>query len=376
METKDIWNLIVKDYKENYNQPERVVQGLWENYCTTYFRYNKNEIDAQRTIHIGSGMRTIPDIIIIQDNKDLLDIELKQYNYSFNDEMEKQLISYMDLLHLSIGVLVCKKLYLYVYDYAQKKIMRVAIDFVENNSDGIRFIELFTRQNFSQKTIETFITQKNNELAQIKEIQSEIQEGVTSEFLLDLLKDWFRADYGKEVLDKALLDFEITIRKKEQLKVVAKEKKQKIANTVETNAEYHRTKFWKIMERELCTLNNPFKIKPQYSNGKARHYAQIEKCKGINEDINFLAQEGILRICLYIYDRPGLYELFKQKKDLIANQLGYPVVFVIGGKTNNIQWVKREWNFIPNNEEDYERVLKKALPEMIRFVEIFKPYLQ
>ena len=376
MNTKELWNLIVRDYKENYNQPEKVVQQLWENYFTNSLGYCHKEIDAQRVIHIGSGKYTIPDVIVKRDNDDLFDVELKQYAYFFNDEMEKQLISYMDLLHLSLGVLICKKLYLYLYDYAQKKIKRVAIDFKENNPDGVRFIELFSRQSFSKKEVEKFIELKNNELETVKKVQNDIQKEVNSEFLIDLLKDWFRADYSKEVLDKALADFEITLTQKTvESNVKSKKCIPKANNLVTTNAQYHQKNFWEFLEWKLQELGNPFTIKLCYSNGKPRHWAHIVKVKGVNEDINFLSKSGVLRICLYIYNKPGFYELMKEKRDLLEQALGYPVAFEVGGESNNVQWIKREWSFIPNDEDDYKKVCEQAIPEMLKFIEVFKPYM-
>ena len=155
-----------------------------------------------------------------------------------------------------------------------------------------------------------------------------------------------------------------------------KNKNEEEANNMfETNAEYHQKNFWEFLEWKLQESGNPFTIKLCYSNGKPRHWAHIAKVKGINEDINFLSQSGILRICLYIYDRPGLYELIKEKRDLLEQALGYPVAFEVGGKNNNVQWIKREWSFIPNNEDDYKKVCEQAIPEMLKFIEAFKPYM-
>ena len=282
----------------------------------------------------------------------------------------------MDLLHLSLGVLICRKLYLYVYDYAQKQIKRVAIDFKENNPDGLRFIELFSRQGFSKNKVEEFIELKNNELEAVKKVQNDIQKEVNSEFLIDLLKDWFRADYSKEVIDKALADFEIILTKKTAgMNIKVKKCAPKANNVVATNAQYHQKNFWEFLERKLQELGNPFTIKLCYSNGEPRHWAHIAKVKGVNEDINFLSQSGILRICLYIFNRPGLYELMKEKRELLEQALGYSVAFDVGGKSNNVQWIKREWTFIPNNEDDYKKVCEQAIPEMVKFVEVFKPYI-
>ena len=148
MDSKIIWNRIVEQHQKNFNAQETVVQKEWESIFTA-FGYNSffGEIDSHRTIHIGSGKNTIPDIIIRTDNVDLFDVELKQYNLSFDIEMEKQLLSYMKLLEISVGILVCKDLYIYVYD--KKETKRLKIDFTKDDPDGIEFVDLFYKGNFS-----------------------------------------------------------------------------------------------------------------------------------------------------------------------------------------------------------------------------------
>lgn len=162
MEAKEKWNLIVQQYKENYNQLESKIQKLWERYCSEFFGYSGvfGEIDTQRTIHIGVGIKTIPDIILRRDNNDILDIELKKYNLKFDGSMEKQLKSYLDLLHISCAMIVCQQIYLYYYDYHRKQIGKYAISFEEDNEDGIKLIELITKGSFDENIIKDYIIEK------------------------------------------------------------------------------------------------------------------------------------------------------------------------------------------------------------------------
>ena len=116
MDSAKIWNRIVKHYKDNYSAKEEVIQKDWEQIFSDLFNYSRlfGEIDAHRNIHIGSHQRTIPDIIITSENGDLFDVELKQYNLPFSVDMENQLKSYMDLLHITVGVIICQQIHLYV----------------------------------------------------------------------------------------------------------------------------------------------------------------------------------------------------------------------------------------------------------------------
>ena len=155
MDSAGFWNIIVQDYKNLFSAQESVIQEKWEAYVSEVFGYRKTlgEIASQTTIHIGSGNRTIPDIIVREGENAILDIELKQYNLAFDIHMEQQLKSYMDLLHISVGVLVCKKIYVYVYNYNLKDLKKIEIDFIENNPNGIEFIELFRKGNFSKEIL-------------------------------------------------------------------------------------------------------------------------------------------------------------------------------------------------------------------------------
>ena len=162
MDAKEKWNLIVQQYKDNYNQLESKIQKLWEGYCSEFFGYSRvfGEIDTQRTIHIGVGVKTIPDIILRRDNNDIFDIELKKYNLRFDDSMEEQLKSYLDLLHVSCAMIVCQKIYLYYYDYSKKQRGKYCISFEENNEDGIKLIELLNKDFFDEEKIKDYIIDK------------------------------------------------------------------------------------------------------------------------------------------------------------------------------------------------------------------------
>ena len=141
------------------------------------------------------------------------------------------------------------------------------------------------------------------------------------------------------------------------------------------NSEVARKDFWKLMQKELKERGNPFLIYPQYSGSSVRHYANVIKRDGVSLDVNFLVQDGILRICLYIDKRDDFYEFFKEKRDSIEKVLGFSIAFTAGEKNKDIKWIKREWSFIPYNSDDYTRVLKNALPDMIKFVEVFERFL-
>ena len=202
MDSVKIWNRIVKHYKDYYSAKEEVLQKDWEQIFSDLLNYSRffGEIDSHRSIHIGSHQRTIPDIIIRGDDGDLFDVELKQYNMPFSIDFENQLKSYLDLLHISVGVLVCQKVYLYVYDFSKSKLKKMAISFVENNPDGIKFVDLMKKGGFSAEKVESFIDSK----VAFKENVQKIKETVSKDFIKQLIVDYFINNYSEEEILTAL----------------------------------------------------------------------------------------------------------------------------------------------------------------------------
>ena len=206
-----LWNHIVDHYKNNFGKTEDVVQSKWEEFFSEIFGYMKiyGEIDVHRVIQIGSYKRVIPDIIIRnRDGNDLFDVELKQYNLSFTKEMEDQLLSYMKLISVSVGVIVCQKLYVYFYTPIKNSFKKIEIPFEKNNFDGIKFVELFKKGNFSVDAVEAFIDSKNEFETQVEEIRHKLIESN----IIDMVKKCFSDNYSTEVIDFALKDFSISIR--------------------------------------------------------------------------------------------------------------------------------------------------------------------
>lgn len=213
--TKTAWNYIVNQYKKNYYSDEAVVQAEWETFLSELFGYKKvyGEIDAHRTLTIGSSQRAIPDIIIRNNKMDLFDVELKQYNLAFTPEMENQLKSYMDLLHISVGVIVCRSIYIYLYDFHQQKLKKIEIDFTEDNADGIRFVELFSKENFNKEQIEAFIDAKLTRKTNI----AKIKQAITGENLANALIKELSQQYSMDEITQAFKGVKIWVNETESM---------------------------------------------------------------------------------------------------------------------------------------------------------------
>ena len=216
IDSKTVWNNIVQRYNKKKFLEEYIIQKEWEDIFQRlgYFAFD-GEIVSQKQIHIGSRQREIPDIILKKEGKEIADIELKRYYSEFNPDMQKQLISYLNQLHLSIGVLVCSKLYLFSYTYENSNVQKIEIPFVENSPEGIKFVELFYKSNFSIEKIKTFIHNKNSFSNNVRNIESSI----SNDFLVDLIKNHFKQKYSYSIdeIESALSNLKISVSSKSDL---------------------------------------------------------------------------------------------------------------------------------------------------------------
>lgn len=208
------WNLIVDEYQHLYSSLEEKVQSAWEMYCAELFEYKKllHEIDAQRHLSVGSGGAIIPDIILKINGKDIFDIELKKYSLPFHESFESQLISYLNQTHLSTGMIVCNKIYLYCYEYATISVNKIEIPFEKNNPDGIALMEMLTKDNFSAEKIYNYILEKQQHEKNILEINQQLKniDWVKEIIKLKLLEQYAESDVEFVLKD---LDFKVTSKK-------------------------------------------------------------------------------------------------------------------------------------------------------------------
>lgn len=206
------WNRFCEIFKKNYNEREEKVQIVFEQIFAVLFGYDPfdGEIDSHRTLHIGSTDRVIPDIIICDSNqkKDLFIVELKQLNLHFDKRFEEQLFSYMRLLSLRVGILICDAIYVYYLNNEKTTFLKIPV--CESEENGEVFMDLFSKDSFCVETVEKVISQRERFFMDVQEIKNTLQD-------LDLkkvVKLYFVDKYDEKAIDEALTDVEILIREK------------------------------------------------------------------------------------------------------------------------------------------------------------------
>ena len=206
------WHLIVSQVRKNQFSKENEIQRLWEDFLsdTELFGYSKlrGEIDSQRKLPLGSYDRMIPDIIVrdASQKKDLFLIELKQHGLSYHPHFKEQLFSYMRLLRLSVGILICDKIYIYVLDYNDHE-MSLEIAFTKENESGGKFIELFEKGGFNEEKVRKFIEENALFETHVREIRKDIQTLP----IVELLKRHYAERYSEEEIETAMNGLNVRI---------------------------------------------------------------------------------------------------------------------------------------------------------------------
>ena len=208
MQSTESWNKIVSQYNKIRNNKEEVVQASWEFIFSTLFNYSDSEIDSQRPVQMGSTPK-YPDIILKNENEDLFVVELKQHTLHKGQD---QLISYLNQLKVNIGILVCDNLYIYDFDYTAREntYSVLEIPFIQDNLNGSKFVELFSKDNFDKQKIKDFIKECNEN----KDIVNEIKNEITSNLASELLKKYFKEKYTEIDIDKILAEYTVSVSKK------------------------------------------------------------------------------------------------------------------------------------------------------------------
>lgn len=190
------------------NCKEEIVQKTWEVLFKLCFGYPKTDIDSQRSVKMGV-MTKRADIVIKNDTEDLFVVELKRHTLH---DGQAQLFSYLNQLKIDLGILVCDNLYIYDYDFTAKEnsYSVLEIPFTQDNTNGSRFVELFSKDNFDKQKIKDFIKESN----QKKNSETEIKNELSVNLITELLKKHFSEKYPAVDVEKILADYNISISKK------------------------------------------------------------------------------------------------------------------------------------------------------------------
>lgn len=177
----------------------------------------KEKICHKPSIHLGNNNSIVPDIIIKRDGEDEFVIEVKRPSHKQSKKDVDQLLSYMRILKLNVGIYIGDHIEIF-YDMPSSKeaisVMKVPLEI--NNKLGAKFVERFDKENFSQESIVDFCEeriqeiQRQNSLNEIK--QSLIADAQTqiAESLRPYLIEKYAGSFSEEEIKNMLASMRFT----------------------------------------------------------------------------------------------------------------------------------------------------------------------
>jgi len=384
MTSKEIWNYLVDHYNRNIGANEDVIQRDWESFFADaeLFKYSKikGEVDSHRTLQIGSYKRVIPDIILKKGGDDLFVVELKKYSLPFSKEREAQLFSYLKLLHISIGVLVCDKIYIYAYDFeTSEQENKYEIPFEKDNTDGIAFVDLFCKDEFSKDKIFEYISTKKSFIINVKKIKSQISQNL----IYDVLKEHFAVDYKTEEVEAALRDYSFSFECAEQptnisnVQSMQQLKKPQNLATFQTTSGYTESEstnliFWTKFN-QYAFENAEFQSEFSMRKPTNRHFYNFSigssKCH-----IGVTHLRDKLGIEIYIPNYKPLYDHFFSRKIEIEAIVGRSLEWkkLPGKKASRILITTSQFDM--TDESLYEKEFDWIIEYTLKFKKAFAPF--
>jgi hypothetical protein len=221
MEYNDIWNdLCFRIKNKNRNAPERDFQIIAETLFEKlgWLQY-KGEIITQKAIPVGSSNSIKPDIVIENNGQRLFVVELKKTNMTMSERNAGQLFSYMRLLKLNFGILLGETLQIY-YELPNDnkppiKINEISFD--ADSNDGIDFIKLLSKNEYSKENFEKYCIKKIEIMDKDKEAQKYLnilcsQHGTG--IMIDLLRNRLSNEFPEEIIESIINGININITRK------------------------------------------------------------------------------------------------------------------------------------------------------------------
>lgn len=184
------------------------------------------DIQIRPSHQFGAAGSLRPDFVInSSENKSLFVIEIKQPSIPLNTNFQQQLFSYMRQLKLEYGVLIGQVIQLF-YDGNlsdhDDPVLLDTIEFEKDNPKGQKFVELFSKDNFSFDSLQSF-TQNSLKRISRRAAQKELSKKILSKEyqseVVELIKQDLLSQYDAELIDNVLRDISINIISKNLIEV-------------------------------------------------------------------------------------------------------------------------------------------------------------
>ena len=282
----------------------------------------KGEICHKQNIHLGNSNRIEPDILMKRDGEDEFVIEVKRPSHKQIKKDVDQLLSYMRILKLNVGIYIGEYIEVF-YDMPSSKeavsVMKVPLEI--NNKLGAKFVERFDKENFSQESIVDFCEerlqeiQRQNSLNEIKEsliadAQTQITESMRP-YLMDKYGNSFSEDEIKGMLATMRFTASADGNQPESKVVVPKQQPVSKSNLVKCLLTRNASAqgLFNPDDQSLTVLKgsriNPIHVRKISEAGRKKRdwqFAELTEVRNgqriVKEDVRFETPSGAAQFCV------------------------------------------------------------------------------
>ncbi len=217
------WNELCYILSENL--PSNTSEQLFELKVIQAFEklgwseYN-NEIIVRESVQLGASNRISPDLLFkSKEVGNLFIVEVKKPSFEIDNLTFKgQLSSYMGIMRVELGILIGNKIQIFLDGKFFKENGIVLIDEIEfkrENEKGLKFVQLFNKENYHKENIENYAQEKIQEIKEIedfKRLKAQLCSKNYSEKIIDFLKIELLKEYDEKTIYKVFQVLEVKIQ--------------------------------------------------------------------------------------------------------------------------------------------------------------------
>ena len=143
-------------------------------------------------------------------------------------------------------------------------------------------------------------------------------------------------------------------------------------------APEERKIFWRLFDKRLAELGNPFDIVYEL-NGDIKYYGAVNKRSplvSLGLTVDFLYRDQIVKLNIYIQDDVELFNYLHRNKEKIEQELGFKPQWIYSGEKNpDTRRVISTFSVAIGNPLDYQRVIDRIIPYIIQYKKVFIKYI-
>ena len=216
---EDIWNEICADLQDCIKRDvlEKEYEKTIAN-CMRLLKWRKfdGEIITQYQIQVGHETK-LADIVLSSNGIEQFVIEVKRPSHTIQEEDKKQLWSYMRMLKhpVKFGIYIGENIRLFYDELTSEPTEICTIAISENDPNGIKFVELCHKDNYTPQAILDFYEDIKRKQAEERRRQEEIAL-ILADTDGSIFKELLRKKYhergeSNEWIDSTLSQFRISV---------------------------------------------------------------------------------------------------------------------------------------------------------------------